>query len=41
MTGITYRKKRDGVTCITRCPYKENRYVGSYACQSCHYHLAD
>ena len=39
MVNLTYRKKADGMTCITKCPYKEGRYVGSLACESCHYHF--
>lgn len=39
MTNLTYRQKRDGMTCITKCPYKDGKYVGSLACEACHYHL--
>ena len=39
MKNIEYSRKRDGVTCTTKCPFGKDRYVGSLGCQACHYHL--
>jgi len=39
MTNISYTRKRDGVTCTKKCPYDEDRYVGSIACEGCRHHF--
>lgn len=37
MTGIKYMTS--GTTCTTRCPFGEDRFVGSIACESCRHHF--
>ena len=39
MTNITYHRKKDGVTCVTKCPFGEDRFVGSVACDGCRHHF--
>ena len=39
MVNISYRRAKDGMTCITKCPYGEDRMVGSIGCDGCTYHF--
>ena len=39
MVNLTYRRAKDGVTCVTKCPYGEDRFVGSLDCEACRYHF--
>ena len=39
MVNLTYKRAKDGVTCVTKCPYGEDRFVGSLGCEACRYHF--
>lgn len=37
MKNVSYRVKGD--TCVTRCPFGEDRMVGSFECMGCRRHF--
>lgn len=37
MVNISYRMK--GSDCVTKCPFGQDRMVGSYACKGCKSHF--
>ena len=38
MTGLGYRVNKYG-DCLTKCPFGEDRMVGSLACEACKSHF--